>query len=278
MRYIIPSLLFLLFFNFCGTIIQPGHVGLLWEPRGQGLSKKPYLAGYHSHNNWRSEMIIYPIQWDSHKEKVDVITRDDLHIDVVASIVIRPIVDKIYNLHTEIGQNYYEEFVKPEFRTSIRNVITDYPMIQISKKTPEIEKKIAQLISSKIKDKYLEADDVIIDDINFSTKILNAIEEKLTKEQQLEAMKFELNIAQKDNEIARMKAKREAEITVIKAEAKAKALQIVNSQLTKKYIQFKAFESPNSKIIYFPIDKSGLPLITDFDKTPSKSDNKKESE
>lgn len=63
---------------------------------------------------------LYDTRWQIFREDhVEVITQDDLHIDVVASIIIRPNPLQIRKLHTEIGKKYYTTIVKSEFRTAI---------------------------------------------------------------------------------------------------------------------------------------------------------------
>jgi regulator of protease activity HflC (stomatin/prohibitin superfamily) len=236
----------------------------------------------------REDLIIYSTRWENHVEKVDVSTQDDLHIDVEASIVMRPLKEKILDVHLNIGSDYYQRIVKAEFRTAIRNIMTGYPMIMISKKSQTIEDEIKELVSRKLANKFLEVSDVNIDDINLSPKIRQAIEDKIARQQELETMQYEMKIAQKNEEISKMKAKTETEVEIIRAEkedtiskmkvkteaesdiiratARSKAQKLINAHLTPSYLKlkaieshYKAFESPNSKIIFIPVGKDGLP-------------------
>ncbi|HMV44927.1 MAG TPA: SPFH domain-containing protein, partial [Leptospiraceae bacterium] len=219
--------------------------------------------------------------------------QDDLHIDVVASIIMRPVKEKILDVHLNIGKNYYQRIVKAEFRTAIRNVMTGYQMIMISKKSQTIEDEIKDLVARKLSAKNLEVSDVNIDDINLSPKILQAVEDKIARQQELETMQYDMKIAQRNEEIAKMKAKTESEVEIIRAEkedqiakikvkteaesdiiraqARAKAQKLVNAHLTPNYLKlkaieshYKAFESPNSKIIFIPVGKDGLPAYVNI--------------
>ncbi len=269
LRSILPSLIFV--FGGCIATVPPGHVGLRFDPWNRVMEKTALPPGNYFVGVFE-QIIQYPVQLQSHTEKVEVITRDDLRIEVIATIIIRPNIDEVHDLQMRIGRDFYNMVVQPEFRTCIRNVLTGYPMIQISKKTTDIEKEIKTEVTRRIQGKHLEVDDVVLSDINYSQKIFQAIEEKLTKEQQLEAMKFQIRITQKDNEMERMKAKREAEIriieaeaearsSVIKAKASAESQDLINSKLTARYIQYRALENPNNKIIYYPLGKDSLPVI-----------------
>lgn len=260
----------------CYTNIRPGEAGLRYHPLTSGLQKDLLTNAIYFYAPW-NDVVLYQTQWTSYKEKVDVLTRDDLTINVVAAVILRPVPGEIYNLQIEIGPDYYEKVVRPQFRTSVRNALSAYSMIKISKETPKVSQDIRQALGEKLRGKHVEIDDVIIDDIEYSRPILTAIEGKLTKEQEQEQMKFEINIAKKDAEItvihAEAKAKSTvieaegtAQATVIEAQARAKAQKMIAAQLTKQYLQLKAFENPNTKLLFVPTGKDSLPMIIN---TPS---------
>lgn len=253
-----------LFFVSCLTIISPGEVGLMWRPYSSGLSQKPLESRVQTYMPWNS-VYVYSIQWVSHQEKVEVLTRDDLTITVSAAIIIRPIENEIYELEMEIGRSYYEKVVKPQFRTAIRNILSAYNMVSISKETPNVSAQIKKSLAEKLKDKHVEIDDVIIDDVEYSPSILKAIESKLTKQQEQEQMKFEINIAKRDAEIQQITADGRAKAVLIEADAQAKAQKMISESLTPKYIQLKAMENPNNKLIFVPNGKDGLPIIVNPD-------------
>ncbi|MBM9548098.1 prohibitin family protein [Leptospira sp. 201903074] len=251
-------------FVSCISIISPGEVGLMWRPYSTGLSQKPLESRVQTYMPWNS-VYVYSIQWMSHQEKVEVLTRDDLTITVSAAIIIRPIQNEIYELEMEIGRDYYEKVVKPQFRTAIRNILSAYNMVSISKETPNVSAQIKKSLAEKLKDKHVEIDDVIIDDVEYSPSILKAIESKLTKQQEQEQMKFEINIAKRDAEIQQISAEGKAKAALIEADAQAKAQRMISESLTPRYIQLKAVENPNNKLIFVPNGKDGLPIIVNAD-------------
>ncbi|MBL0953935.1 MAG: prohibitin family protein [Leptospira sp.] len=260
----LPVLLLGMIFTSCISIINPGEVGLMWRPYSSGLSQKPLESRVQTYMPWNS-VYVYSIQWSSYQEKVEVLTRDDLTITVTANIIIRPIQNEIYELEMEIGRDYYDKVVKPQFRTAIRNILSAYNMVSISKETPNVSAQIKKSLTEKLKFKHVEIDDVIIDDVEYSPSILKAIESKLTKQQEQEQMKFEINIAKRDAEIQQITADGKAKAVLIEAEAQAKAQKMISDSLTPKYIQLKAMENPNNKLIFVPNGKDGLPIIVNPD-------------
>ncbi len=252
--------------------IEPGKAGLIFDAFGEGLQKDVLTAGTYNFNPFTKTIIEYNLQWEPYKEKIDVITRDDLQIDVVASITIRPLPSQLVSLHNEVGTSYYAHVVRQDFRTSVRNAFTNYPMIQISKNNQKIVSEIKDMMVDKLSSRHIEINNVNIDDISFSSQIMDAIQKKLTKEQELETMKFEIAIQKKDNEIARMNAQRDAEIIAIKAKADSDAIKIINESLSQKYIQYKAYDNPQNKLIFVPLGKDGLPVSVRMNFNDSMSD------
>ena len=271
LRFIVMCLVTAPWLLGCGSMVAPGKMGLKWRPMTTGLSEKPVREGFYSHMPW-NDIFTYSVQWQSFTEKVDVLTRDDLHIQMVASVLVRPVAQELYQLQLEIGPDFYPSVIKPEFLTVVRNTMADYFLVEIPEKSPEIEVKILEGLKERIKGKHLKLDNVTINHIDFTAGMLRAIEAKLAKEQEIIQKGFELDIAAKNAEIARVRAKGEgdslqirakgeAEAQKIRAAGQAESQKLIDETLTPRFLQFKAFESPNAKFIYVPIGKDGLPII-----------------
>lgn len=244
--------------------VNLGEIGLVRDGSTGLVSNKIVKEGRHSLDP-RDELIIYSIQSKPYQERLEVLTRDDLTINAIATIRVKPIESKIYELHRETGQNYYNNVVREEFRAALKNVFKEYPYAQVTKNFEVMEETIMKVIGPKLTAKFLQIESVNIDDINIPVEISEAIQKKVKKSQESAAMDYELSIEKKRNEIERLNAQREAEITLIKARAEAEALRLVNSQITTKYIQLKAMENPNNKVIYLPIGRDGLPMLLNLD-------------
>lgn len=255
----------------CGTTVAAGKMGLKWNPRTTGLDDKPLREGFHWHMPW-NDVFTYSVQWQSFTEKIDVLTRDDLHIQAEATLVVRPMAKELYQLQREIGPDFYPRIAKAEFLAVVRSTVANYAMVEVPEKSPEIEVKVLQSLRERILGKHLELDNVTISDIDFTSGVLRAIETKLAKEQEKIQKEFELEIAGKEAEIAGARAKGEAEAMQIRAAGEAEAQKIraagqaesqkmIDQTLTSRFLQFKASDSPNSKFIYVPTGKEGLPII-----------------
>lgn len=268
---VIATITVLLFLTGCGTTVRPGQMGLKWRPLTEGLSKEPVKEGFYPHLLW-NDVLVYSVQWQSFTEKVDALTKDDIHINVEAVVKVRLIPRELYQLQLEVGPDFYNTVLKPEFLSTVRSILADYMMVKIPEKSPEIEAKILTDLRTRIEGKHLEANNIAISHIDFPAGVLQAIETKQAKEQEKIQKIFELDIARQDAEIAQVRAKGEAdalgirakgeaEAQKIRAGGQAEAQRIIDQTLTSRFLQFKAFDSPNAKLIFVPIDKEGLPIV-----------------
>jgi regulator of protease activity HflC (stomatin/prohibitin superfamily) len=265
--FLIPSLLVL---QGCGTTVDPGKRGLRWRPLTAGLMKEPLRDGFHWRAPW-NDVFVYDTRWQSFTEKVDALTADDLPVTVFAAITMRPIPDEVYFLAQEVGQNWYGQIVRPQLLSAVRGVVANYSMVTLPERSSEIGNKIEAVVVEALKGRHLEVYSVALSEMEFSQMVLKAIEQKQAKEQEKEQKEFELVIAERNAEIARIQAKGEGDSLRIRAEGESASLkiramgqsqaqEIITKTLTPDYLRFKLYESPNAKTIIVP-DKLNVPLL-----------------
>jgi regulator of protease activity HflC (stomatin/prohibitin superfamily) len=258
------SLLLALLFltSACGTTVQPGQRGLYWRPFSEGLSTDTLKDGFYWRAPW-NDVYVYDIRWQSFTENVDALSADDLQVLIKAAIILRPVPEEVYFLAHEVGADFYTRIVKPEFMAAVRSVVSGYPMVTVPEKSAEIASKVQAVVVEKLKGRHLQIQSVALADVDFPKVVLGAIEQKQAKEQQKEQKEFELTIAAKDAEIARTRAKGEGDAIRIRAEGEAEGLQIramgqakaqetITKTLTPAYLQYKLYDSSNSKLILLP--------------------------
>jgi regulator of protease activity HflC (stomatin/prohibitin superfamily) len=245
-------------FSAC-TVVKPGYNAMKWKPWGKGLiTEKIYDDGPIWHWPWVG-VVDYSTQWQTFSEEIRVLTQDELHINITMSATLRPVLKELPQLELEVGRDFYQSVVKPEFVSIARSVFSGYPYSDVSPKSPEIEAKVYQLLIEKTQGKHLEFDNVTLDHIVYPQVVSSAVNRKLAVEQDIEQKDYEIEIATK-----------EAEIQRILARGQRDAQAIIDSSLTNKYLQYRALEvqdklstSPNAKFYFVPIGKDGLPIIVD---------------
>ena len=265
---VIPILLLVMY--GCGRTVDPGKRGLRWNPLTEGLSKEPLGDGFYWRAPW-NDVFEYDVRYQSFTEKVDALTADDLSVTLHAAITMRPIAEQIYFLAQEVGHNWYAQLVRPQFLSAVRGVVAQYTMITLPERSSEIGNKIEAVMVESLKGRHLDVYSVALSEIEFSQTVLRAIEQKQAKEQEKEQKEFEVVIAQRNAEIARIQAKGEGDALQIRAEGEGESLRIratgqsqaqaiITKTLTPDYLKFKLYESPNAKMIIMP-EKLNVPII-----------------
>jgi regulator of protease activity HflC (stomatin/prohibitin superfamily) len=120
-----------------------------------------------------------------------------------------------------------------------------------------VEQTIIEETNRILSSNYIDMRALLIRSINLPTQIQQAIESKLTQEQEFLAYQFKLE-----------REKSEAERRRIAAEGESRANEIINNSLTTNLLKMRGIEataalanSPNTKVIVVGSGKDGLPII-----------------
>ena len=237
--------------------IQPGERGVLYNLFTGLKVDNVYDQGLKMIAPW-NKMYIYNVRIQEDKSIMEVLSKNGLTIKTELSYRYRPMSERIGYLHNEIGQGYLESIIIPEIRSATREVIGKYlPEELYSTKRETIQEEIFELTESRVREKNIVLDAVLIREVVLPTKLQESIERKLQQEQM--SLEYEFRLQQ---------AEKEAERQKIEAEGKARANEILNASLTDKILREKGIQatlelakSNNSKVVVVGSGKDGLPII-----------------
>lgn len=269
----------------CGTTIRPGERGIKYMAFGKpGLQKEVRSEGFYIQWPWNS-IVKYDVTLQSRTEKVEVLTKDNLHIETSVTLTFRPDEAQLHRLALEIGTAYYAEILQPAFMTITRSEFAAHEHNRLPEESPAIERAILTKLRDIVKGKPILVDQVAIADIRYDAGLTNAISQKLATEQKVAQKAFELEIAAKDADIARTRAQGEADAIEIHARAESRAIELrasgeaqaielkgkaqaiaqaaVTKTLTTRYLQYKAFDNPATRFFFVPTGRNNLPVLLD---------------
>ncbi len=256
----------------CGTMVPPGQMAMkniiLDEP---ALRQEVVPEGFYWQWPWNS-MVAYDVTIQSRDENVDILTDDSLHVSTTVTVIFRPLASQLRDLHLTLGKGYYEDIIGPAFVSLIRTEFSKYKHNSLAKKGAAIEVAVLAELQNRLKGMPLVIDQVSVKHIDYDNLVTRSISEKLVKEQRSDQKRFEVEIAVQDAEIARtaakgvgdalrIRAEGEAQAIVIKGKAQAEAQNFINKTLTKRYLQYKAFDSDATRYYFVPTGKDALPII-----------------
>ncbi|MFW5945029.1 MAG: prohibitin family protein, partial [Bacteroidota bacterium] len=238
--------------------IQPGERGIIFRKFTTGLDKEHiYEPGLKMIAPW-NDMHLYSVKEQQTEQELDVLDMNGLNIAMDVSVRFNPIHEALGYLHENFGQQYVDQLVIPEVRSTIRRVSGRYTAEEIySTKREEVETSIKEETKKVLEDNHVKMNALLVRSIKLPDQIKKAIEKKLEQEQ--EAMAYEYRL-----ERERSEAKRQE----IEAEGEAQANRIISESLTPELLKMRGIEatielseSRNSKVVVIGSGESGLPVI-----------------
>jgi regulator of protease activity HflC (stomatin/prohibitin superfamily) len=251
-------ILVLILGNRIFKIVDATERAILFRPLSIGLDiEKVYTPGLAVIAPWNS-LIVYEVAEQQSEERMDVLDKNGLSINMDITVRFSPVPDKIGFLHEQFRGFYKENLVVPEVRSSVRRVTGRYTAEEIySTKRNEVEQAIITETGAVLKDNNIGMHALLIRSINLPSEIKTAIENKLKQEQEALAYQFRLD-----------RERSEAERKRIEAQGIADFNKIINSSLTTNILKQKGIDatlelanSQNSKVVVVGSGDDGLPLI-----------------
>jgi regulator of protease activity HflC (stomatin/prohibitin superfamily) len=188
-------------------------------------------------------------------DSVSALTKDGQTVNFDITILYRVLPDQADQLYRELKDGYVDSFVRPVSRSIIREVASKYTAEEIySTARSQIPTDLKQQVGDAFGQKHFVVDNMLVRNIVFSDTFHNAIEAKVTAEQNLEKAKIEAQTAQTqakglaDAQIARAEGDRQS--AILRAQASAQALQLVSQQITANplLIQYLYVQNLSDKV------------------------------
>jgi regulator of protease activity HflC (stomatin/prohibitin superfamily) len=206
--------------------LEPGHFGLRFDPNDGGLKHEVLKPGRHG-LGWCfirdcGRLDDFDITFSTRHEGIHSTSVEGLGMDLRLSVIFRPVVTELYELDSEVGPNYYEEVVGPEFRSAARGVFARHSYTELAVKNEKIEDEIEQEVRRRIKGKHVEVASITLEAIDYAPEIANAVRARIVGEQEAVRQKAALeNDALKQKLLAEQEtARTQMKIQSSSAEAK----------------------------------------------------------
>ncbi|MCA9737350.1 MAG: prohibitin family protein [Gemmatimonadota bacterium] len=252
-------MLFGLFLAFANTVtmVDVGEVGV--EHFLGNVKPQPLDQGVHVINPFATvtKMSIREQAFpsDGSVERIEAQTSEQLTVMLEVSLLFRLDGSRAPDLYQRLGteQQIKSSIVLNAVRNGVRDAVATKSINEIfSPNRREIAAEMRSAIQAKAGDR-IEVLDVFVRDIQAPDLVRGAIEEKLQREQQVAAERFQTEIIQE-------KARQQAE----EAKGIAEAQRIISEGLTPAYLTFYYIQQLSSlgegNVVYVPTE-GGIPLI-----------------
>lgn len=152
--------------------------------------------------------------------------------------------DSIVEVYRSIGLDYETKVIQPAVQESVKASTALYTAEELVTKRPEVKDRIDQVLRERLLKYNIVVDTVSITDFKFSEAFDNAIEAKVTAEQDALAAK---------NKLEQVKYEAEQRLTQSRAEAEAIRIQAeaIRSQGGEEYVNLQAINKWDGKLPQF---------------------------
>ncbi len=218
------------------ALVEPGHRGLRFDP-DNGINHEVLGPGNYHLNTFCflkpacSRVDDFDVTFSTRKEVITAISSEGLKMTAHLALIYRPIISELYELDTEVGPNYYEEVVGPEFRSAATGVLARHSYMELGGKNEKIEDEIETDVRRRIHNKHVEVASITIEFVEYAPEIAAANRSRIVGEQEAarqkaaienEALRRKLEL---ENQAEQARLKGAAEVT-----AKAHELEMAKAQ------------------------------------------------
>jgi prohibitin 1 len=261
--FIVVVVLLLFLVLRSARVVRAGHVGivdLFGNVRSEALP-----SGLHFVNPLASVHRM-SVQTREVKETMDTPSSEGLVVHLEVSILFHLDSTKAADVYRTVGVDYENVLVDPNVRSAVREVTSSYEAKALY--SPEREKMSSEInrhILDAVEPRGVAVERMLLRDVALPARLQQAIQEKLSAEQEASRMQFVL-----------LKEKQEAERKKIEAEGISSFQKIVTEGINENLLKWKGIEatkelalSGNTKIVIIGAGKEGLPIILGGDTSPS---------
>ncbi len=204
-------------------------------------------------------------------ESIEATATKDLQ-EVSTTVAVNYKLDPIYvnEVYRDLRQDYVDRVIKPNIEESLKATTALFRAEELITKRAEVKQTFDTILDERLSIFNIQVIAVSLTDFQFSPSFAAAIDAKVTAEQQalvskneLEMIRYEAQQQIIQAEAAKNATMRRAEgdafAQITEANATAKAIQIITSQMTDEYAQYLWLTQWDGKLpAVYTKDESGL--------------------
>jgi regulator of protease activity HflC (stomatin/prohibitin superfamily) len=228
---ILAGLVVVLAFS-CFHVVPPGHRGISItlgkvheQARGEGVSfKKPFIE----------RVLDFPIRQKTIEGQAAAYSSDLQTVMVSFKALYRVPENKVVELFQKYQGDPYLSLVEPRIQEELKQTTSAYRAEDLVKSREKIKIDVLSKVKKAVQG-MLVVEDIPITNFDFTDDLEKAIEQKTIREQEALAKSFELDKARKDAEITIVNAEAEARSVKIKGEALKASPEVIDLEIAKRW-------------------------------------------
>ena len=234
------------------VVVSAGHRGVVMN--WGAVSEEIYGEGLH----WRTPIVqsVAIIDVQIQKEEVEAggASKDLQELNTIVALNYHLEPSTVNTLYQNIGVGYSAKIIDPAIQEAVKAATAKYTAEEAITKRSQVKEDIKQLLRERLAKEFIIVDELSVKDFDFSQSFNEAIEAKVTAEQEALQAKNVLE-----------KVKFQAEQRIAQATAEAEAIRIQAESISKQggdnYVQMKAIEKWDGKLPEQMIPGAAVPFI-----------------
>ncbi|MDQ6888501.1 MAG: prohibitin family protein [Gemmatimonadota bacterium] len=255
--------------------INPGHVGIIINRTGGGISAVPLGPGLHLRNPLTTGIMEYPTYMQTlvltksategslNNDEINVnsVEGQPLSLDVSMSFELDP--SKVPLLYTTFRTDVKiieHSYVKQAIRQALQEIVGNEPIADvIGPKKAEATARVSDLIGSRLAKYGILVKQFTINELRAPAAVIEAINQKNVMQQQSLTAQNELQKNTYQAQGDSIKAAGRAKAILAEAEAQAKANQLLAQSITTTLVQYEMTKKWNGQMPM--VSGSAVPMI-----------------
>jgi prohibitin 2 len=228
------AVIFLLFMvlSTAWHIVPPGNRGVV-VTLGK-VSEQPFGEGFSFKVPFVTNVVNIPIKQSTREGKTEVFSSDLQNIEVGYTVMFAIPANKVVTLYQNYAGEPYDTLIEPRMRENLKQLTATLRAEDLAKNRDQLKVQVQERLQKSVGE-LVEIRDVNIVNLVLSKSLEQAIEQKVIREQEALAKRFELEKAEKDAEIVLVNARAQAEAIKINGEALKSSPEVIQLEIAKKW-------------------------------------------
>jgi prohibitin 2 len=261
--FVIVAIIGVIILSQATVSVPAGHRGVLLT-FGK-VENKILPEGLNFKVPFTQNVIFMNVQIQKAESTESTATKDLQEVSTTVAVNFRLDPFMVNEIYKDLREDYVSRVIKPNIEETLKATTAQYRAEELVTKRAEVKSTFDDILVERLRKFNIEVVSVSLTDFQFSTSFAAAIESKVIAEQQalqakntLEQIRYEAQQqiihaeAEKNATIARSEG--EAMAQIIQANATARAIELINSQMTPEYAQYLWLQQWDGKL---PVVYSG---------------------
>ncbi len=209
--------------GYRGVEVTMGQVSPGFRPQGFGF-KKPFIT----------TIVPVMIKQQTYEVKADCYSSDLQQVNMDLKVLYRVPESSVVQIYQGYSGDPFDSLVAPRVQEAMKEVTALDTAEEIVKNREEIKSKALASAREKV-GTLLIIDDLVIENIDLTSQLEDAIEAKMVQEQEADKAKFTQQKAQVEADTAVITAKGEAEAMRVRGEALKENPNFIQLQIVEKW-------------------------------------------